>query len=135
MAGIATALRQTLIQCREPYNWMSVASNCMLETANAGKAILFTFHDNAVTINSNTVIDWCSAHFGCPDGSRFHTSGVAKHYLRCFRSNPTKGDDGVWQARQSVDVSMGVIADLKPKLLETLGCGIKCVLDNERTQV
>lgn len=70
-------------------------------------------------------IDWCSAHFGCPDGSRFHSTGMGKHYIRSFRSNPTKGDDGVWQARQSVDVSMGVTAELKPRLLEILARGVQ----------
>lgn len=50
---------------------------------------------------------------------------MAKFYLRCFRSNPAKGDDGVWRTRQSVDVSMGVIAELKPKLLETLTRGFQ----------
>lgn len=58
MAGIATAVRHALVQCREPdyiYNWVSVASNHMLETANSGKSFLFTFHDNSVTVNSNTV--------------------------------------------------------------------------------
>ena len=75
-------------------------------------------------------IDWCSAHFGCPDGTRFHTSGVHKLFLRCFRSNPVKGDDGVWQARRSVEISMGVPAGLKPKLLETLSRGVRHMLDN-----
>ena len=59
---------------------------------------------------------------------------MAKLYLRCFRSNPTKGDDGVWQARQSVEVSMGVMSELKPKLLETLARGIQYDL-NECTQL
>jgi hypothetical protein len=60
---------------------------------------------------------------------------MGKFFLRCFRSNPTKGDDGVWQARQSVDVSMGVMSDLKPKLLETLSRGIQYNLYNECTQL
>lgn len=80
-------------------------------------------------------IDWCDAHFGCPDGSRFHTTGVIKHYLRCFRSNPIKGDDGVWRARRSVDIAMGVEAELRPKLLETLGHGISFPLNNELMQL
>lgn len=114
----------------------------MLDTANAGKSFFFHPHDNVVTVNSNTVyvvqnfqstqkayyhfsIDWCSAHFGCPDGSRFHSTGVAKLYLRCFRSNPTKGEDGVWRTRHSVDVSMGVMAELKLKILDALGRGVR----------
>jgi hypothetical protein len=39
LAGIATALRHTLIQCREPdysCGWMTVVSNHMLKIANAG---------------------------------------------------------------------------------------------------
>ena len=56
---------------------------------------------------------------------------MAKFYLRCFRSNPTKGDDGVWRARQSVDISMGVMSELEPKLLETLARGIQHNLNNE----
>jgi hypothetical protein len=55
---------------------------------------------------------------------------MAKLSLRCFRSNPTKGYDGVWQARQSVDLSMGVMSELKPKLLETLAHGIQYIITN-----
>ncbi|KAG9318308.1 hypothetical protein JVU11DRAFT_392 [Chiua virens] len=137
MANIATTLRQTLIQCRDPdyvYKWMTVANKHMLETANAGKSFLFSYLDNSINVNSNTIIDWHGAHFGCPDGSRFHTSGVAKSYLRCFKSNPTKGDDGVWYPRQSIDISMGTTSELKPKLLETLAYGIPYMLDNGHTR-
>lgn len=123
----------------------------MLETANAGKTlILFVRDDTMVTVNSHTVyvvqlfhrdlkvnfhvrIDWCGAHFGCPHGSRFYTSGIGELCLRYFRSNPVKGDDGVWQARHSVDLSLGVIAELKSKLLETLACGIGYIPKDEHT--
>jgi hypothetical protein len=81
-------------------------------------------------------IDWCGAHFGCFDGSRFHTSGVAKFYLRPFRSNPVKGDDGVWRACQgSIDISMGVPTELKPKLLGTLARGVQHMLNLQVTQL
>jgi len=134
MTGIAIALRHALIQSREPdyiYNWMTVASSHMLEMANAGKPFHIGEHRDAVNVNSNVRIDWCDAHFGCPDGSRFHTTGVYKGHLWCFRSNPIKGDDGIWRACQSVDVSMGVKVGLKPKLLETLGRGVSFLLNNE----
>lgn len=41
-----------------------------------------------------------------------------------------KRDDDVWQARLSVDISMGVAAELKPKLLETLARGVRYMLNN-----
>ena len=80
----------------------------------------------------NVRLDWRGAHFGCPDGTRFHTSGVFKLYLRCFRPNPAKGDDGVWRAPQSVEISMGVPAGTKQKMLETLSRGVQYMLDNQR---
>ncbi|KIJ69609.1 hypothetical protein HYDPIDRAFT_79916 [Hydnomerulius pinastri MD-312] len=139
MAGIAATIRASHVRSREPdylNDWISTASNLMLGTANAGKSFFFAPHDDVMTINSNTSIDWCGAHFGFPDGSRFHTSGVAKYYFRPFRSNPVKGDDGVWRLRQgSVDVSMGVPAELKPKLLETFANGVHYMLDYPVTQL
>ena len=54
-----------------------------------------------------------------------------ERYLKCFRSNPTKGDNGVWQARQSIDISMGVPAELKPKMLEALARGIQYMLNDQ----
>ena len=57
MAGIAAIIRQSLIQCREPdyiCNWVTVASNRMLEVANVGKRFLLPTDDNAVIVNSNT---------------------------------------------------------------------------------
>ena len=55
--------------------------------------------------------------------------------MRPFRSNPAKRDDGVWQARSSVDISMGVPAELKPKLLETLARGVRYMLDHQRARL
>jgi hypothetical protein len=58
MAGIAAAVRQSLIQCREPdyiYNSVTVASNRLLEVANAGKSFLLPTDDDSVFVNSNTV--------------------------------------------------------------------------------
>lgn len=58
MAGIATALRHALVQAREPshiHDWTAVASNYMLEIANAGKSFFFGPRDHVVTVNSNTV--------------------------------------------------------------------------------
>lgn len=66
-------------------------------------------------------IDWCSANFGFPDGSKFHTSGFTKFYFRPFKSNPVKGVDGAWHARQdSIDISMGVPTELKSRMLDIL---------------
>ena len=57
-------------------------------------------------------------------------AGVSKLCVRSYRSNPVKRDDDVWQARLSVDISMGVAAELKPKLLETLARGVRYMLNN-----
>ncbi|KIJ17244.1 hypothetical protein PAXINDRAFT_73360 [Paxillus involutus ATCC 200175] len=58
MTGIATAVRAALVRCREPdylKNWISTASNLMLNSVNAGKSFFFAPQDNVMTINSNTV--------------------------------------------------------------------------------
>ena len=71
-------------------------------------------------------IDWCSAHFGFPDGSRFYAPAFKKNLLRAFTSNPVKGADGIWHARQgSIDISLGVSLELKPRVLEILAEGFR----------
>ncbi|KAF8549000.1 hypothetical protein OG21DRAFT_1526104 [Imleria badia] len=134
MVGIATAVQDALIQCQEPYyiyNLVVLKSQVMLEAANAGKPTPFPFSDNELIVNSHAAIDWCSAHFGSPDGTWFHTGGIGKHCLRCFRSNPVKGDNGVWKTRQSIDISIGVPTELKPKMLETLARGVQYMFDDQ----
>ena len=154
MAGIATAVRDALVQSRDPdyiYNWAMVANNVRLEAANGGKLFPLSSHENHLLVNSHTRsvaqllfqsdpnrscyfhvrIDWCSAHFGCPSGVRLYGSNTGKFFLRCFKPNPMKGVDGVWRVPQSVEITIGVPAELKPKLLETLSQGVRYMLDNE----
>ena len=77
-------------------------------------------------ISTPSRFDWCSAHFGFPDGSRFYTPVHWKNYLRAFKSNPVKGADGVWHARHgSIDISLGVSPELKSQVLEILAEGFK----------
>ncbi|KAH7889859.1 hypothetical protein F5I97DRAFT_603544 [Phlebopus sp. FC_14] len=133
MAGIATSIRTSIIRSRDVSyleNWISTAGDLMLSSINSGKSFFFAPHEDVITINSNAAIDWCSAHFGFPDGSRFHTAGLAKYYFRPFRSNPVKGADGIWHRRQGfVDISMGVPTELKPKILKTLADGLEPLLN------
>lgn len=69
-------------------------------------------------------IDWCSAHFGFPDGSKFHTAGFWTDYLRAFKSNPVKGVDGNWHTRHgSIEISFGVPPELKPRVLDIFAEG------------
>ena len=58
-------------------------------------------------------------------------NGMGKLYVRFFRSNPAKRDDGVWQARSSIDISMGVPVGLESKLLGTLAQGIRHMLNDQ----
>ena len=69
-------------------------------------------------------IDWCSAHFGFPDGSKFYSPVYWKNYFRALKSNPEKGVDGNWHTRQGcIDISLGVPPELKPRVLEILAEG------------
>jgi len=71
-------------------------------------------------------IDWCSVNFGFPDGSRYHGEGFMNFQLRAFKSNPVKGADGVWHARQgSIDISMGLPTELKSRILGILARGFE----------
>ena len=58
-------------------------------------------------------------------------NGMGKLCVRFFGSNPAKRDDGVWQARSSIDISMGVPAGLESKLLETLARGVRYMLNDQ----
>ncbi|KAL4079456.1 hypothetical protein J3A83DRAFT_4209798 [Scleroderma citrinum] len=112
MVGIANAIRTSILRSRDAQEleyYLSTASDSMLTAANLGKWI-----------------DWCSAHFGFPDGSKFHTIGVYNIFVRPFISNPVKGVDGIWHSRQdSIDVSMGVSAGLKSRMLDILARGVE----------
>ena len=58
MAGIAIALRDTLIQCREPdyiNGWITLTSNLKLEAVNTGKRFFGPLDDNHLAVNSNIV--------------------------------------------------------------------------------
>ncbi|KAL4069073.1 hypothetical protein J3A83DRAFT_4401226 [Scleroderma citrinum] len=129
MVGIATAIRTSINRSRgiqELENYLTTASDHILTTTNSGKSFFFTPCDDVMTVNSNFSVDWCSAHFGFPDGSKFHTSGVTKFYFRPFKSNPVKGVDGIWHSRQgSIDISMGVPTELKSRILDVLSRGFE----------
>ena len=63
-------------------------------------------------------LDWQSAHFGFPDGSRMYTVGWMTMYLRTSKSNPELRDDGSWKpADGAVDAWFGVHEQLKPRML------------------
>ena len=58
VAGIATALRDTLIQCREPdyiNGWVTLTSSLKLKAVNTGKPFFGPLNDNRLTVNSNTM--------------------------------------------------------------------------------
>ncbi|KAG2124575.1 hypothetical protein BD769DRAFT_1467840 [Suillus cothurnatus] len=130
MSGIAIAVRESIVRCRDGMfleDWMAVASDIMLATANAGKSFFFASRPGVMSINSNVAIDWCDAHFGFPDSSSFFTTGSLKFYFRPFKSNPTL-HDGTWRPRKgSVDVSMGVPRVLKAKLLVCLALDFETI--------
>lgn len=131
MRGIAISVRESIVRCRDRMfldDWMAVASDIMLATANAGKSFFFTSRPGVMTVNSNVAIDWCGAHFGFPDSSSFFTTGSLKFYFRPFKSNPTLCD-GTWRPRKgSVDLSMGVPRVLKAKLLDCLVLDFETIL-------
>lgn len=55
MAGIATALRDAFIQCREPddiYDWFMLKSDLMLEAANAGNVFPYFSDDDGLIVIS-----------------------------------------------------------------------------------
>ncbi|KAI6043330.1 hypothetical protein EDC04DRAFT_2890968 [Pisolithus marmoratus] len=129
LAGIASAIHTSITRTRNTQyleNWLSAASERMLTQANLGKVFLFSPHDDVLVGNSNVCIDWCSAHFGFPDATRFHTCGFSKFYMRSFRSNPVKGDDDTWRPRAgSIDVSIGIATPLKTRVEEILSRGVQ----------
>ena len=58
MAGIATAVRNALLKCREPYyiyNLMALKSEVMLEVANSRRRVLVPADDNWLVVNSNAM--------------------------------------------------------------------------------
>ena len=71
-------------------------------------------------------LDRGGAHFGFPDSARYHMEGCMKFHLLTVKSNPMKGADGVWHARQgSIDISMGVPTELKSRILDILARGFE----------
>ena len=57
MAGIATAVRNALVQSRDPdyiYNWMMVENNVRVKAANVGKSFPLFSHENHLVVNSHT---------------------------------------------------------------------------------
>ncbi|KZT11447.1 uncharacterized protein LAESUDRAFT_270836 [Laetiporus sulphureus 93-53] len=73
---------------------MSVASDQMLSAANTGLSMFFASPPGSMSVNSNLSLDWQSVHFGYPEQARFHTSGINDRYLRVFRANLTRMDNG-----------------------------------------
>ena len=58
MAGIAIAVRDALVQSRDPdyiYNWVMVESNVMVKAANAGTSFPLFSHGNHLVVNSHEV--------------------------------------------------------------------------------
>ncbi|KAF8548427.1 hypothetical protein OG21DRAFT_1516306 [Imleria badia] len=94
----------------------------MLEAANSGERIAFPFDDNEVVVNSGAVTDfWIS---------RWPHEWNERVLVEMFQVEPCiKGDSGIWQARQSIDISP---AELKPKMLETLARGAQYMLKDQR---
>ncbi|KAI6035944.1 hypothetical protein BKA83DRAFT_4485033 [Pisolithus microcarpus] len=128
IVGIASAIHTSIIHTRNAQyltNWLSAASDRMLHQANLGRVFFFSPQDDVLVGNSNVCIDWCSAHFGFPDTTRFHTCGFSKFYLRSFRSNPVKGDDNTWHHRAgSIDISIGIPVTLKTRVQEMFSRGL-----------
>lgn len=128
IVGIASAIHTSIIYTRNAQyltNWLSVASDRMLHQANLGRVFFFSPQDDVLVGNSNVCIDWCSAHFGFPDSTRFHTCGFSKFYLRSFRSNPVKGDDDTWRPRAgSIDISIGIPVTSKTRVQEMFSRGL-----------
>lgn len=129
LAGIASAIHTSIIHTRGVQylmNWLSTASDRMLHQANLGKVFFFSPHDDVLVGNSNVCIDWCSAHFGFPDSTRFHTCGFSKFHLRSFRSNPVKEDGNTWHSRaDSIDISIGIPVTLKTRVEEIFSRGFQ----------
>ena len=56
MAGIATAVRASIIGSRDPQdiaNWLSTASDCTLTSTNSGKSMFFVICEDELFVNSN----------------------------------------------------------------------------------
>lgn len=56
MRDIAIAVRESIVRCRNRIfleDWMAVASDIMLATANAGKSFFFASRPGVMTVNSN----------------------------------------------------------------------------------
>lgn len=110
----AIAIRRAIDRARQPEfiaDWVAVASQRMFAAANSSESLFFAASSDCVSVNSNLSLDWCSAHFGQPGKARFYTSGINKHYLRVFRSNPV-AESAVGLA-ESVDVCFGVHGSMK----------------------
>jgi hypothetical protein len=61
MSGIAIAVRESIVRCRDGMfleDWMTVASDIMLATANAGKSFFFASRPGVMSINSNVAYEF-----------------------------------------------------------------------------
>lgn len=66
-------------------------------------------------------LDWRSAHFGSPEGTRFFTTGVNNQYLRVFRSNPPGPNvDASIASANAVDICFGVPDALESRVMNML---------------
>jgi len=128
LCDVALAIRNTLERCRMPEfieQYMSVASHLMLAAANEDRSLFFSTPPGRLSVNSNTVLAWRSAHFGFPDGARFFTAGVNERYVRVFRSNPIRKpgreERPEWVSRdEDVDVTFGIASYLRPSVMAIL---------------
>ncbi|OSD02775.1 hypothetical protein PYCCODRAFT_1435056 [Trametes coccinea BRFM310] len=91
MTGTAAEVRRSIQLSRSRSfveEYMTAASALMLEAVNNHRAWVFVPRPEKLSVNSNSSINWQSAHFGYPGTTRFHTSGLNDHYMRVFPSNP-----------------------------------------------
>ncbi|TFY64197.1 hypothetical protein EVJ58_g2784 [Rhodofomes roseus] len=120
LSDIALTIRRSIEKWREPAfigAHMSVASQLMLDAANARRSMFFAAEPGVLSVNSNLSLDWQSADFGYPSRARFHTSGINERYLRTFHVNPNPKDHG---QGENIEMSFGVSASLRDKVVDML---------------
>ncbi|KAI8998910.1 hypothetical protein BD414DRAFT_476401 [Trametes punicea] len=122
----AMTIRQSILRCREPAfveEYMTAANALMLEAVNKDRSWSFAAPPGKLSVNSNLAVNWRSAHFGYPQGTRFHTSGLSDRYVRVFLSNPeadggsVAGED---QSAQTLDVFFAVANAVKGKIMDII---------------
>ncbi|KAI0736909.1 hypothetical protein C8Q72DRAFT_879327 [Fomitopsis betulina] len=100
---------------------MSVASQLMLDAANAGRSMFFSAEPGTLSVNSNLSLDWQSVDFGFYGRAKFPTAGVNKWYLRVFRAKP--GLDTIRSVdldELDVEISLEVPTALQEKVANML---------------